>query len=218
MNQEWYSGKDGADYLMQRKTSQAESVQKLRATLFQDVGGATLKIVDFGCGTGGILGSLPASERVGVEIGAEAAKIAEERGLSVVPSLKRLDDGQFDVAISFHAIEHVDSPLEVLQELKRIVKPGGRVRLVVPAELPFNAVHRSWRENYDRHLFTWTPLTFGNLAYRAGFRTFSVSIRPMPTNSRVVRYLRFVPLISRSYHWLISLRKNNFNVVFDAIA
>lgn len=215
MNQEWYSGKDGTDYLMQRETSQAESVQKLRATLFRDVGGPALRIVDFGCGTGGILGSLPASERVGVEIGTEAAKIAQKRGLRIVPSLHLLGDGQFDVAISFHAIEHVDSPLEVLQGLRRVVRPGGCVKLVVPAELPFNSVHRAWRENYDRHLFTWTPLTFGNLAYRAGFRAFSVSIEPMPTNSRVVRYLRFVPLLSRAYHWLISMRRNNFNVVFE---
>lgn len=212
----WYTGKEGLTYLRRRTSSLGEHVQSLRASVFQDLAGDDLVILDFGCGTGGILKRLRAARRIGVEIGEGAAEAACAQGISVVQSLEELPDASVDVAVSFHAIEHVDAPLEVLRQIGRVVKQGGRIRLVVPSELPLRSVQRSWSLNGERHLFTWTPLLFGNLATRAGLSAISARLAPMPTGSRVVRALGIVPPLSRLAHFLLSLRRNSLNVILDA--
>lgn len=211
-----YTGEDGQHYLEQRKSSQSDHVQSLRASLFRDLAGEELVILDFGCGTGGVLKRLPAARRIGVEVGEGAAEAARAEGVEVVAGLEQLPDASVDIAISFHAIEHVDTPLQVLQEIGRVVKPGGCIRIVVPSEVPLLRAQRSWAPNRDRHLFTWTPLLFGNLAERAGLKDIKARNEPMPTGSRLVRGLGFLPPLSRLAHLFISLRRNNLNVILDA--
>ncbi|MBB5985658.1 class I SAM-dependent methyltransferase [Sphingobium lignivorans] len=211
-----YSGEGGDHFLAQRGEAATDRVQMQRATLFGDVARPDARTVDFGCGTGGILERLPASYRAGVEIGESAAEVARSRGIDVVSSLDELAPGSFDLAISFHAIEHVDYPLDVLVAIARVVKPNGLIRLVVPCEMPTARMHRSWRENDYQHLHTWTPLNFGNLAKRAGYRDIQVRLVPMPTGSRLVKALSPVPPLQRLAHRAMSVRRNNFNVVLDA--
>jgi SAM-dependent methyltransferase len=211
-----YTGDDGQHYLEQRQSSQSDYVQSLRASLFRDLASEDLVILDFGCGTGGVLKRLSAARRIGVEVGEGAAEAARAQGIEIIAALEELPDASVDVAISFHAIEHVDTPLQVLQEIRRVVKPGGHIRLVVPCELPLLRAQRSWVPNRDRHLFTWTPLLFGNLAQRAGLQDIKTRSAPMPTGSRLVRGLGFLPPLSRLAHLFISLRRNNLNVILDA--
>ena len=211
-----YTGKNGQNYLEQRKSSQSDYAQSLRASLLRDLAGEGLVILDFGCGTGGVLKRLPAARRIGVEIGEGAAEAARNEGIEVVVALNDLPDACVDVAISFHAIEHVDRPLEVLQEIGRVVKPGGCIRIIVPSESPILRGQRSWVLNHDRHLFTWTPLLFGNLADRAGLQEIAARVAPMPTGSRLVRMLSFLPPLAWLAHLILSLRRNSLNVILDA--
>lgn len=211
-----YSEQAGDAYLMQRSTSKTDSVQHLRSTVFSDLPLEGLVVLDFGCGTGGILAHLPAAEKLGVEIGPAAAAMATANGLRVFDSLDNIASESIDAAISFHAIEHVDAPLEVLRGIFKALRPGGFVRLVVPCELPISSYFRSWRPNSDRHLYTWTPLHFGNLAEAAGFTSIATRIAPMPTNSRLVKYTRLLPIVPHALHSFISFRRNNFNTIIDA--
>jgi SAM-dependent methyltransferase len=72
-----------------------------------------------------------------------------------------------DVVISNHALEHTLAPLAELRELRRILKPGGRLVLWLPVD--------DWRsqrrpgEDVNHHLYTWTPLLLRNLLDEAGF-------------------------------------------------
>lgn len=66
--------------------------------------------------------------------GAAAAEAARATGIDVIAALDELPDACVDSAISLHAIEHVDAPLEILGGLQRAVRLGGR-RLIVPREL-----------------------------------------------------------------------------------
>lgn len=215
-DEKWYTGCDGGHYLQQRSSSKSDRNQELRASLFSDLGDSTLTVLDFGCGTGGVVKRIDAACRFGVEIGVEAGKIARDSGVIVKELLSEFSDSSVDVAISFHAIEHVDSPLEILLAIGRVVKPGGRIRLVVPCELPLAAAQRNWKPNADRHLYTWTPLLFGNLATRAGYVDVNVKIAPMPTKSRLVRWLSIFPPAGKIAHILLSLRRNSLNVILDA--
>ncbi|TIM03920.1 MAG: class I SAM-dependent methyltransferase [Mesorhizobium sp.] len=165
-----YTGPKGAQYFEQRGSSRTDTVQKSRARLFEDFSSHTDVVLDFGCGTGSILSCLPAVKRIGVEINETAAKQASAHLDLVVGSLADIPSSTIDKIISYHALEHVDSPSTVLREMLRVLKPSGEIRVFVPCEMPIIAPqHRSWSNNPHMHLHSWTPLTLGNLFTVLGF-------------------------------------------------
>lgn len=94
-----------------------------------------MAVLDFGCGGGFMLQSLPAAERWGVEVNSVAAREASTRLDHVVTAIEDVPVAKrFDAVISHHALEHVENPLDVLRELRTRLRPGGRTVLVVPAE------------------------------------------------------------------------------------
>lgn len=211
-----YRGEDGIAYLEQRRSSLSDHVQGLRASLFTDLGHSDRIILDFGCGSGGLLSRLDAKRRIGIEIGEAAAALARAQGIEVFTDLSEVADQSADVVISFHAIEHVERPIDVLREIGRITKADGVIRLVVPGELATHPQQAEWRPNRDRHLHTWTPLLFGNLAERCGYRDIRTRVEPMPTNSRLVRALSAIPPLARASHRRLAERRNSLNVILNA--
>ncbi len=211
-----YRGDAGIQYLQQRSGAVSEHVQGLRASLFRDLADRQHTILDFGCGTGATLSRLDAAKHIGIEIGEAASLIAQSAGIEVYKTLQELASASVDTAISFHAIEHVENPLSILQELARVVKPGGKLRLVVPGENPHDPRQALWFPNNDRHLYTWTPLLFGNLAEAAGLESIETRIAPMVTRSRLVRLLRPLPPLSSWAHHRVATRQNSFNVTLNA--
>ena len=84
----------------------------------------------------------------------------------MVTTLAELEDESYDVAISNSALEHVDFPLESLQQIFKKLKPGGLAVFVVPCESRAYA----WASNdINFHLYSWSPMCIGNLFTRAGF-------------------------------------------------
>lgn len=213
-----YRGEQGDVYLAQRKAAASDHNQNLRAGLFRDLSGPDRAMLDFGCGTGGVLARLSGRRKIGIEVGEAAARQARQQGIETFTDLREVPDNSVDAAISFHAIEHVERPIEVLQEIARVVKPGGSIRLIVPGELPTDPKQRRWYPNADLHLHTWTPLLFGNLADHCGYQQIHTQIAPMPTGSRLVRALSWAPALSRAAHWHLSRRRNALNVILDARA
>ena len=205
-------------YWSQRQTSRSDRTQELRSRFFRDLGRDDAVVLDFGCGTGGILSRVSAARRLGIELGEDAAREAREKGIEVFPSLAEIPDSSVDVAISFHALEHVDQPLSAMMEIARVLKPGGRARLIVPCEVPVRRNNRGWQPNDDQHLYTWTPLIFGNLAGRAGLREVKTRLAPMQSGSRAARLLGQDSMLGRLWFTYVSLRDNSFNVVLDAEA
>jgi SAM-dependent methyltransferase len=134
-------------------------------------------LVEFGCGGGDLLNSLPARRKVGIEINPAAAERARAFGLEVHERLDALPAASFDTAISSHALEHVESPVAILRELRRVLRPGGRLVLLLPLDEWRNAGQRHFRAgDMDMHLYAWTPLTLGNLLTVSGFRPDDVSV------------------------------------------
>jgi SAM-dependent methyltransferase len=194
-------------YFSQRASARSEYNQGLRASLFADLRGDT--ILDFGCGDGALISRLQATKKIGVEIGELAVKEATARGVEVYRSIADVPAASIDVGISFHALEHVDDDVATMEGMFRALRPGGRVRIIVPGELPIRD-QRGWHQNPYKHLRTWTPLSLGNLAERTGFIHIRTRFEPPPSSSRGAR------LIGKAYRLYIALRDNSFNVVLDA--
>ena len=90
---------------------------------------------------------------------------------NIVGSLKEMPvaDGSFDAVLCTQVLEHVADPIEVLRELHRIIRPGGRLYLTVPL------VGELHEEPYD--FFRYTPYGLGHLLTTAGFAVDSLSAR-----------------------------------------
>ena len=98
-----------------------------------------IDLLDFGCGTGAFLEHL---ERFGtvsaVESDPSAVAFCHARGraeVKLVPAGAPLpfEDGAFDLITSLDVIEHIDDDVAALRELRRVLRPGGRLLAAVPA-------------------------------------------------------------------------------------
>jgi len=95
------------------------------------------KILDVGCGTGANLLMLSEyGDAEGVDISEDALAFCRERGLDKVRlgagEQLPYDDGTFDLVTAFDVVEHMDDDLAGLREMRRVLRPGGRVLLFVP--------------------------------------------------------------------------------------
>ena len=109
-------------------------------------------IIDIGCGFGDLLlyWKSRGAKTLGVDFSEKAVKMGESLGLRILHgelTQQKLPSGSFDVAILNHSLEHVPHPVAILQEVARILRPGGTVHIVVPngAGAGFEIYKDSWQ-------------------------------------------------------------------------
>jgi len=92
------------------------------------------KIADFGCGSGDFLKLVnPFCESVvGIELQQNYVDDLNAVGITCTNNLESVDDDSLDVIVSFHVIEHLPNPLDILALLMRKVASGGYVLIEVP--------------------------------------------------------------------------------------
>jgi len=134
-------------------------------------------LLDFGCATGLFLRSLPARQRIGVEVNPYCLQKCRELNhklslpIELHQALDTVRDACVDVLISNHALEHVLNPLRELNHMNRVLRPGGCLVLVTPFDDFRSSKNRYYDpEDKDHHLCTWSPLNLGNLISEAGFQ------------------------------------------------
>ncbi|WP_287155784.1 class I SAM-dependent methyltransferase [Candidatus Solincola tengchongensis] len=95
------------------------------------------RILDVGCGTGGNFAFLSRYGEVeGCDYSEEAVRFCRLRGIEHVreASIYALPypDATFDLVTCLDVLEHLRLDLPALLELKRVLKPGGRLLLTIP--------------------------------------------------------------------------------------
>ena len=95
------------------------------------------KLLDIGCTTGFILEEAKSRgwDAYGVEANPYAAEVARQKGLNVenvTVENASFPSGQFDAVTAFDVIEHVRTPLPILEKACDLLKPGGMLFLYVP--------------------------------------------------------------------------------------
>ena len=96
------------------------------------------RILDVGCGTGANLKMLGLyGQAEGVDISEQAVEFCKRRGLGTVKlgAIEDLpfEDQSFDIVTALDVIEHLDDDAAGLQEMRRVLRPGGTLLLFVPA-------------------------------------------------------------------------------------
>jgi SAM-dependent methyltransferase len=95
------------------------------------------RLLDFGCGWSNYLAGAKAAgfDAVGIEVDTAKVEFARRHGLEVVQANlldKTLPADSFDAVIAQQVFEHLYDPVPHLQELKRVLKPGGILLMSVP--------------------------------------------------------------------------------------
>ena len=149
------------------------------------------RVLDIGCGRGVMLRALLdlGHEAHGVEIAPEAASGADPRAqIRIAPELAKAnyEENTFDAVIMWHVLEHLPHPEQTLAEIRRILRPGGRLILAVPnfGSLQSQRTGNDWFHlDLPRHLYHFTPETLQRLLASNEFHYESVRHMAMLQNS-----------------------------------
>ncbi len=136
------------------------------------------RLLDVGCGSGGYL--LRARDRgwqvSGVELSRNATEQGRAHGLKIFCGTLReanLPDASFDYVRLNHVFEHLPDPNETLAEIKRILRPRGKLFIAVPnrESIAAKLFQEYWYQlAVPVHLFQWSPKTLTMMLQRHGFR------------------------------------------------
>ncbi|MBL7864396.1 MAG: class I SAM-dependent methyltransferase [Cyclobacteriaceae bacterium] len=140
------------------------------------------RLLDIGCGSGWFMYEMREKgwEVMGVEPSHAGAETGRKANLDIhegdLLSTSYSSD-YFDYIRLNHAFEHIPDPAEVLTEIRRILKPGGKVFIGVPNVASFNAkVFRQYWYYLGApvHTFNYSHRTLPMLAKKLGFKNVRV--------------------------------------------
>jgi SAM-dependent methyltransferase len=167
---------DPAEYaLMDAAEDRMWWYRALHARLLDSLKDTTGRVLDAGCGTGGFLAILKAQRpdliRFGVEWSATAAPRAHTKSGTPIArgtvNALPFADNTFDAAVSADVLCHAAvDPAAALAELRRVLRPGGRFVLNMPAYQWMLSAHDRRVHNVRR---LTAPAT-GAMLHQAGFK------------------------------------------------
>jgi len=99
--------------------------------------GQARRILDIGSGAGNMAHHLAHYGHViGIDTNGRPLAVAAQRGLDVLQStgdLLPFPDNSFDLVALFDTVEHIPGERDVFAECRRVLKPGGKLIVTVPA-------------------------------------------------------------------------------------
>jgi 2-polyprenyl-3-methyl-5-hydroxy-6-metoxy-1,4-benzoquinol methylase len=134
-----------------------------RAEIIPHLPVGPLRLLDVGCGAGGVLATVKSVRDVawaaGIEIVPDAAAIARDRfdlllegDVSAMLAQGDIALGSLDLILCLDVLEHLVDPWDAVRRLSPLLKPEGRLIVSVPNI-------RNWK-------FIWRLLTRGDFRYR----------------------------------------------------
>ncbi|NBR85290.1 MAG: class I SAM-dependent methyltransferase [Proteobacteria bacterium] len=202
-----YQGAAGLAYHQGKRGIPPEAfpwVARLRAEKFAPHVGATDTVVEFGVGAGWNLAELKCARRIGFDVSDLLESGLSERGIEFVSESAALADAIADVVICHHMLEHALNPAASLAEMRRVLKPSGKLLLHVPfEEEPRYQKHDPAEPNH--HLFSWNAQTLGNLVTECGFKLKSAGIGQFGYDRAAAAWVCRLRLGERGFRLLRSL-------------
>lgn len=132
------------------------------------------KVCDLGCNEGHYL-QFAGPGSLGLDVSMASVAACRSRGLHAERhDLNQLplpiSDGQFEVVLLSHVLEHVQAPLAMLRECNRILVPGGKLVVGLPIE---DGLYSRLRMDYfgggEGHLYSFSLRNLDKLLGLTGF-------------------------------------------------
>ena len=157
----------------------------VRLAFMREGVGSGDRVLDLGSGTGAFTSWLA---RIGANpLGAEVAEAAVRRARAAHPELEfrlvpidgplPLQDNEFDVVWATEVIEHVADTGRWLSEVRRVLKPGGRLLVTTPSHgrlrVALGGVQR-FSQPLGDHLHLYTRASLAEVLGEFGFAQVSV--------------------------------------------
>ncbi len=116
----------------------------------------SLRILDYGCGTGG---NTPAYASFGAVVGIEpdpaAVRLARERGGAQYCRTSGTElpfrRAVFDAVVASDVLEHIEDDLAAVSEIARVLRPGGAAIISVPAHQWLFSEHDAALHHFRRY-------------------------------------------------------------------
>lgn len=122
------------------------------------------RLLEIGVGSGSFLNA--ARERgfevIGCDLSAPiCARVQRAYGIMLhsEPLATLTGENRFDVIVMNHVLEHVHQPIEFLQDVRRLLVPGGVVHIAVPNIACWEASLSGWTSFEPYHLTYFAPQT-----------------------------------------------------------
>lgn len=169
-----------------------------RVALLAEVCGSleNKKILEVGCGNGYFLAA--AKEVTLSCFGSEYSvknqmKAQENTGLPIFTDpLESFPEKDFDIAVSFDVVEHVEDPVTFMTNIANLLRPGGHLLLYTPNHDSFSV--RTLRElssylDVTEHIILFNTTSLKFLADMVGFKSVYQATRGLDVSS-VLSYLQ----------------------------
>lgn len=177
-----------ADYISHTNTSEGlinRVYQKVRKFTLEQKANMVIKrtteqgsVLDIGAGIGAFLHAM--KEKGWKVTGLEPDQGARERAaqlfgieLQDVSVLHQLEQASFDAITLWHVLEHVHQLHPYIEQLKKILRPGGKILIAVPNYQSLDSsIYGVYWAAYDvpRHLYHFSPLAMQTLMEQHGLK------------------------------------------------
>lgn len=183
------------DYISHSNTSKGlfnfayQQVRKFavngKVKMIEELNAPQKSILDYGCGTGEFLNAMSQQgwKSKGLEPSLQAREMAIKNYSLIIKDSSELNsfsNNEFGIITLWHVLEHVHQLTETINNLKRIVAPGGSLIIAVPNREASDAqYYKEYWAAYDvpRHLYHFTKQNITRLFEEIGLDL--KSVRPM---------------------------------------
>jgi SAM-dependent methyltransferase len=164
--------------------------------------GPGARVLEVGCGRGHLVQRLrfDGIDAVGVDLNPMAIEHGVTEQLRVMDATAlQFPDAHFDALVSMHMIEHIPALDDALAEMARVVRPGGFLLLVYPAEpiqgmwaIPTSMILHGtpWRAR-DVHCHKLTPR-------RLSARIQDLPLRAVDDSFQLLKSPQFTSILQRT--------------------
>lgn len=142
-------------------------------TIFEELASNRARWLDFGCGTGGLVGYV---RRFGVDaVGFEegfGALVGRRNGIPILSADElNLHQQSFDFVSAIEVLEHVSNPLEMLRTVRSLLRPGGIFFFTTGNAKPWRGrlLQWSYASCPEVHISFFEPQTLELAFHNTGF-------------------------------------------------